>query len=417
MARKRKDRSTEGLYFLNPSLIIRNKNLSKKDVYQIKGNISLNFSLIRIIIGILLYAVSFGMTLFMDQQSGGRQIEVYGYFSVVAFITSMVGCLLSAIIIVVSLILKKNGKRPIAIIANRIGSLILITTLVLQMILGIYADAASGFTTEKEAVSASLVMVAIIVVIQPSYWLDAAFSISTTTIGLFVVSLYCTNTFGMKAFHYYAIATFIYPFICYFIITTLFYAEAQHYSEIIENEKLNNEAHYDRLTKCKNRHALAAFLSENVKEWDAGHANVLVVLFDIDNFKDYNDQFSHLGGDYCLKSIADVVRKTFPNPNLDFFRYGGEEFLIFFELTDPEEAPKIMEKTRKAVKSLGLESPKGAPKNVVTISLGGLLMTDFEDFSFEEQMKVVDKYLYKSKTSGKDVSCYNGELLQHGEVH
>ena len=411
MANKKHRRITEGLYFLYPSLIIKNKHLSKKDVYQIKGNISLNFSLVRIIVAILLYAVSFGMTLFMQQQSGGHQIEMYGYFSVVAFITSMVGCLSTAIVIVISLILKKKGHLSLAIIVNRIGSFVLITTLVLQMLFSIYADAAAGFTTVKEAVSASLVMVAIIIVIQPSYWIDAAFSIITTTLGLFGVSLYCYKTLGMQAFYYYAITAFIYPFICFFIVNTLFYAEAQHYIEILENEKLNDQAHYDKLTQCKNRHALVTYLTENAKKWESEESNVLVVLFDIDNFKQYNDQFSHLDGDHCLKAIADAIREAFPSPDLQFFRYGGEEFLLFFELYDENDAPTIMEQIRKSIRELKLEAPEGAPKNFVTISLGGLLIKDFKGFSFEEEMRIVDKYLYIAKASGKDVSCYNGDLL------
>ena len=56
-------------------------------------------------------------------------------------------------------------------------------------------------------------------------------------------------------------------------------------------------------------------------------------------------------------------------------------------------------------------------KDVVTISLGGLLITDFENFSFEKQMSIVDKYLYIAKSAGKDISCYNGNLLKHGKVH
>ena len=67
-------------------------------------------------------------------------------------------------------------------------------------------------------------------------------------------------------------------------------------------------------------------------------------MFDIDNFKEYNDQFSHLSGDYCLKSICDGIRKTFPSPSLDFFRYGGEEFLLFLELSNEEDPRYVIEK-------------------------------------------------------------------------
>ena len=417
MARKKKDRNVEGLFFLNPFLVIKRKSFSKKDVNHIKGNISLNFNLFKIIIAAIVYVASFALMIYMRTETGDKQIEVYGYFSIVAQVVSMTGCAASIILLVVSLIFKRNKKWNVAVVLSRIGSIILVSTLAAQLMLSIYSDAEKGYTTAKESISASMVMIALLFVIQPSFWLDSIITISGTTIGTFAISLYCSNVFGMQAFHYYAIVCFIFPFMCYFVNNTMFYAESQHYVEIMENEKLNNEAHYDKLTQCKNRHALEDFLAENVKKWEYDQANVLVVLFDIDNFKDYNDQFSHLGGDYCLKSIADAIRKAFPTPDLDFFRYGGEEFLLFFEISEKKEAPRIIEEIREAIEDLKLESPKGAPKDVVTISLGGLLITDFEDFSFEKQMSIVDKYLYIAKSAGKNISCYNGNLLKHGKVH
>ena len=325
----------------------------------------------------------------------------------------MIGCAASIILFVASSILKKKKKLDTAVIFSRIGGIVLASTFAVQLMLSIYSDAEMGYTTSKESLSASIIMIALLFVIQPPFWADSAITIAGTTIGTLAISLYCTNVFGMKAFHYYAIVCFLFPFMCYFVNNTLFYAESQHYVEMMENEKLSNEAHYDKLTQCKNRHALEDFLAENVKRWEYEESNVLVVLFDIDNFKDYNDQFSHLGGDYCLKSIAEAVRDAFPTPDLDFFRYGGEEFLLFFEVSDKDEAPKIIEEIREAIEDLKLESPRGAPKDVVTISLGGLLITDFKNFSFEEQMRLVDKYLYIAKSAGKNISCYNGNLLKN----
>lgn len=203
----------------------------------------------------------------------------------------------------------------------------------------------------------------------------------------------------------------IFPICCYFVVTLLFYAESQHYKDLLENDRLNDKAYYDNLTKCKNRHALTEFLKENAKKWKG--SNLLIILFDIDNFKQYNDQFSHLGGDYCLKSIADAVRGEFSSPSLDFFRYGGEEFLLFFELEDIKEAPIIMEKVRKAIRNQEIAAPEGAPKDVVTVSLGGILIEKAESFKFEDELALVDKYLYIAKANGKDVSCFNGELIEH----
>ena len=268
-----------------------------------------------------------------------------------------------------------------------------------------------GFTTQQETMSASVIIFSLLLLIQPSYWLDAAILDIGFTLSFLGLSVYCMDRFGMMAIHYYILVGIIYPVICYFIIALLFYAECQHYKDILENDRLNDKAYYDNLTKCKNRHALSEFIKENAKNWRS--KNLLIILFDIDNFKQYNDQFSHLGGDYCLRSIADAVRTEFASPSLDFFRYGGEEFLLFFELDDKKDAPIIMEKVRKAIRNQEIAAPEGAPKDVVTVSLGGILIERAESFKFEDELALVDKYLYIAKASGKDVSCFNGELIEH----
>ena len=138
---------------------------------------------------------------------------------------------------------------------------------------------------------------------------------------------------------------------------------------------------------------------------------VLMIMFDIDDFKKYNDQFTHLGGDYCLKTISDAVRREFPSPSLDFFRFGGEEFILFFEIKDEKQAVAIMNQVKTAISSLSIAAPNGAPKEMVTISVGGNIMTNLKSFNFEKELKTVDTYLYRAKASGKDVCCLNGNII------
>ena len=64
---------------------------------------------------------------------------------------------------------------------------------------------------------------------------------------------------------------------------------------------------------------------------DAGKKNVPVSLLfiDIDNFKYYNDMYGHQRGDDVLRSIALIMRATFPK-DIFIARYGGEEFAAIF---------------------------------------------------------------------------------------
>ena len=395
--------------YLYPLRVIKKNHLSKKDVRHIKDNISLNTTIIRLIVAALLMVVATGMFLMMNLKTQWRQIEVYGLSSLIAQILSFTFCLTTIVLTIISYFIKKDKT---AISLNRVAGFILYLGVALQMLFGIYADSNMGFTTQSESLSASIIFLAALLIIQPAYWTEALILDSATAAATIGIAIFCSVTMGMTSLHYYILIAVVFPLCAYFIITLLFYAECQNYKEAMENERLTNKAYYDNLTHCKNRHSLKLFLDEHTSEWESNNdLNLLLVMFDVDNFKEYNDQFSHLGGDFCLKTITDGIRKAFPSPDLDFFRYGGEEFLLFFELDDPKEASGVLERVRTAVENLNIEAPKGAPKKVTTISVGGSLIRNIDKFDFEKELAKVDKYLYQAKGNGKDVSCLDGKII------
>ncbi len=407
---KRKHLFREHFTFLYPNFVIKSKNFTRQDVRKIKDNITINFGVIRLATAVLIFLVSFFLMLFMRDKTGGQQVEVYGLASIVSQIVSMFGAIMTFGLIVPTLFIKNERVNATL---NRIAAIILFCALGAQMLLGIYSDAHMQISTQTETISASIVIISLLFLIQPAYWIDALICNATLVVSYFVICTYCSYVFEMKVFYYYALVGTLYPIFCYCVISLLFYAESQHYKDILDNERLTDEAYYDSLTQCKNRYSLTKYLKDNEKRWEYEEVNLLIILFDIDNFKQYNDQFSHIGGDYCLKLITESIRRTFVSPSLDFFRYGGEEFLLFFELDNPDEAASYLEKARNSVKELKIESPKGSPKDVVTISLGGVLLTNIKDFSFEDEMRKVDEYLYISKGAGKDISCLNGHLISN----
>ena len=395
--------------FLNPLKLIKNKQFSKRDVTRIKDNITSNTMIIRFIASIFLFTFSLVMMVMMGVATNWKQIDVYGFTSLLAQIAEMSGCMTCATLVIVSMF-QKNDR--VSVVLNRIASYAIFLGIALQMLFGIFADAEMGFTTKQETLSGSIIFFAALLVVQPAYWSDALILDVGTTLATIFLSIFCSVTYGMKAAYYYVVISLAFPLCSYFIVTLLFYAECQHYKDTLENERLTNKAYYDNLTLCKNRHSLQAFLEENTPIWENDeNLKLLVILFDIDNFKEYNDTYSHLGGDYCLKTICDEVRKTFPSPSLDFYRYGGEEFLLFFELDQKENAPKMMEKLRQAIEALEIEAPKEAPKGFVTISVGGTIITDAKIFSFEKILDTVDHYLYHVKKNGKNACCLDGKII------
>lgn len=396
--------------YLSPLRIIKDNQLSKKDVVAIKDNISLNMSIIRLIIAILMFVFGFVIIIFMGMESNWKQVETYGLASLIGQIILMGISLQAAILIIASYSSKNRNK---IIILNRIACILLFIGIVAQMLIGIYADTEMGFTSQRETLSASIIFIAVLLLLQPSYWTDALVLNIATSLSLITLAIILNITLQMEGLMYYILIAIAFPVFVYFIITLLFYAESKNYEENLENERLTNKAYYDDLTQCKNRHALKMFLDESITKWEKkDNLNLLIVMFDIDNFKEYNDQFSHLGGDYCLKAICDGVRKTFTSPSLDLFRYGGEEFLLFLELSNNDNPKYVVETIRKTIEDLKIESAKGAPKEYVTISLGGTFIKKIDHFVFDEQMSVIDKNLYQAKNNGKNISCLDGTLVK-----
>ena len=395
--------------YLSPLRVIKDKQLSKRDVKAIKDSISLNMALIRLLIAIFIILFAITLMIAMGINSNWNQIETYGLDSLIGQIVMIATGLLAAGFIVASYILKNEKKN---IILNRIACIILFIGVTAGMIFGIHADAKMGFTSHPETLSASIVMIAILILIQPSYWLDALILDSATSLSLIILTTVLSFTMDLENLLYYLIISVTFLLFVYFINTLLFYAECKNYQENIENERLTDKAYYDNLTLCKNRHALKEFLDENVSKWERkDNLNLLIVMFDIDNFKEYNDQFSHLVGDYCLKTISEGIRRAFPSPSLDFFRYGGEEFLLFLELSNTDDSKHIIEKIRKTIEDLKIEAPKGAPKEYVTISVGGTFIKNIKHFIFDEQISIVDKHLYQAKNNGKNASCLDGTIV------
>ncbi len=408
MAEKKTHRF-DSLTFLLPWRLIKSRHFSRKDVRNIKDYLTASFSTIYLIAAAGLAAIITGLSIYMLISTNNHYVEKYGLAALIGQIFIVFSSVASVILIIISRIVKRNR---LSINLIRIAGDLLYVGCAAYMLCGIFSDAQMGFTTHDVALSASIIFVAILALMQPMHWSDAFALDLVTTLGIIGISIYCANAFGMQAIYYYIIIAMVYPFACYLVVALLFYAESSRYIEILENERLHNHAYYDHLTHCKNRHALSEFLAENKYRWEnKENVNLLITLFDIDDFKLYNDQFSHLGGDYCLKSICDAIRQEFPSPSLDFFRYGGEEFLLFFELENASDAPMTLERIRKAISNLDINAPKGAPKKVVTISLGGLLIKNIKTFEFEKEMQIVDAYLYKAKSFGKDVVCYNDNII------
>uniref|UniRef100_UPI00262822DE GGDEF domain-containing protein n=1 Tax=Desulfovibrio sp. TaxID=885 RepID=UPI00262822DE len=169
------------------------------------------------------------------------------------------------------------------------------------------------------------------------------------------------------------------------------------------NDTLRVQAQHDSLTGLLNRR----MFDEMAEAWFAQTLRLGVpfslVLFDIDHFKRLNDAFGHQAGDHVLREIARCVSIRLSRRGDRVFRIGGEEFAVLASASEERQIVSLMEKIRKTVEDMRLQHPDGADK-VVTISLGGLLVRDCCNMSFDEAFRRADEALYSAKAQGRNRS-------------
>jgi diguanylate cyclase (GGDEF)-like protein len=164
------------------------------------------------------------------------------------------------------------------------------------------------------------------------------------------------------------------------------------------------EARRDPLTALANRRALDEAAA---RIWISGAsgAPAAVVLFDVDNFKAYNDIYGHPAGDVCLKKIADASVNALSGRDAVLARIGGEEFLALLTGDAANEPEAIAEHMRQAVLALNVAHSGSLPRRLVSCSFG-VASGRIGETDFEALTAAADAALYAAKSAGRNkVAC------------
>lgn len=124
-----------------------------------------------------------------------------------------------------------------------------------------------------------------------------------------------------------------------------------------------------------------------------------LLFFDIDDFKKYNDAYSHLDGNLALQGIADILRHSIRTVD-SAYRYGGEEFVILMPGASPTDARKAAERIRAAVERNSARDHRHF-RSVLTLSGG---VASFEDRVADAKnlLLLADLAMYQAKKGGKN---------------
>jgi diguanylate cyclase (GGDEF)-like protein/PAS domain S-box-containing protein len=135
-----------------------------------------------------------------------------------------------------------------------------------------------------------------------------------------------------------------------------------------------------------------------------------LLMVDVDNFKQYNDGYGHLGGDECLQRIATAVANEMRANDL-VARYGGEEFAVILPNQSLKGAAIVAERIRCRVEQLHLPN-LGSQPHMVTVSIGAATALPSPDTDPSQLVATADSALYRAKHMGRNrISLPNTEQL------
>ncbi|MDX9886349.1 diguanylate cyclase [Thauera sp.] len=159
------------------------------------------------------------------------------------------------------------------------------------------------------------------------------------------------------------------------------------------NRRLQSLAHTDSLTGVSNRYHLEKSIDVEIKAAQRYQRPCSLLLFDIDHFKQFNDQHGHEAGDQVLKKLAATVAACLRAPDR-FGRWGGEEFVILTGI-EAEGAVLLAERIRRQVAALDV-----GELGRVTVSIG---VAEYRSGDGREQLVArADQAMYQAKKDGRN---------------
>ena len=158
----------------------------------------------------------------------------------------------------------------------------------------------------------------------------------------------------------------------------------------------------DALTGVYNRRYFDEQITQEILIARRHNRPLALAMIDVDHFKSVNDTHGHAVGDQVLKALSAKLSSMLRGYD-SLCRYGGEEFGLILPQISLEHAGGLLERLRKAVAGMVVETPDGAQVSI-TISVGVGPLRD--GMTPGSMVKIADDLLFQSKREGRDrVSC------------
>lgn len=170
----------------------------------------------------------------------------------------------------------------------------------------------------------------------------------------------------------------------------------------LEKDEFENMSIEDELTKIYNRRGLDRFLN---MQWSGCLRSDLpysVLILDIDEFKNYNDNYGHLKGDVIIEAIAKSIEKSVFRPEDIVGRYGGDEFLVLMPNSNLDGAETIAKRILENVRALRIPHEFSRVSDQITVSIGIGTIKPSKELTIKHLIDLADRNLYNAKKNGRN---------------
>lgn len=169
-------------------------------------------------------------------------------------------------------------------------------------------------------------------------------------------------------------------------------------SNSLMEDELKQRAMTDSLTGLYNRHNFCEIALDEYKKCTLREDTAMVVMADLDYFKEVNDNYGHLVGDKVLVYISETLKDCLDNNDI-LGRYGGEEFILFISGKNESILKEKLEKLRTSVEDRPFTADELSIS--LSISVGGVILAQNQE-SLIKAIEVADQTLYMAKRNGRN---------------
>lgn len=168
--------------------------------------------------------------------------------------------------------------------------------------------------------------------------------------------------------------------------------------------ELRRQARLDSLTRVLNHQALIGELREVCERYESS----AIIMLDLDNFKEYNDNYGHIVGDQVLCATAQAIRAHIKQTDV-VGRWGGDEFCVVLRGADESQATRVAERIRSTLAQTLIPVGRELRISAPTLSQGIAALPGLARDA-DRLIDLADSAMYYAKFRGRDQVIRAGEL-------